>query len=207
MSSNVDPFVPVGRINWDDEAEFTPKGEIKWDEPSLDQSPMALFEEALAREEQETDFTAEEINFLEQQEGGVQAKDLPRGIRNNNPGNIEIGEDWEGMSTDQSDGRFVQFESPEYGIRAMAKILGTYKEKYGLDTIEGVVSRWAPPNENDTEAYINSVVKMSGISRNRRLSDSDLKEVIKAMIRQENGDMPYDEETIARGVELAKANS
>ncbi len=55
-----------------------------------------------------------------------------RGFRNNNPGNIRHGEPWLGLAEDQTDPDFCQFVSVEYGIRAMFRILETYREKYGL---------------------------------------------------------------------------
>ena len=88
---------------------------------------------------------------------------MSRGIRNNNPGNIRHGIDWDGLDKDQSkDEEFSQFSTPEYGIRAMFKILKTYNDKYNLNTIEGIINRWAPPIENDTEAYINFVSSKVG---------------------------------------------
>ena len=75
----------------------------------------------------------------------------PRGIRNNNPGNIERNATrWAGMTAEQTDPRFVVFTSPEYGFRALARTLLTYQRKYGLLSIEDMIGRWAPPNENDT---------------------------------------------------------
>jgi len=73
---------------------------------------------------------------------------LPRGIRNNNPGNIEWGERWQGLDElrPDRDPRFAQFISPEDGIRALAKTLQTYQKKHGISTIEGIISRLAPTN-------------------------------------------------------------
>jgi hypothetical protein len=129
----------------------------------------------------------------------------PRGIRNNNPGNIELGRDqWQGLAPEQSDGRFAQFQSPEYGIRAMGKTLKTYQDKYGLTTPEQMISRWAPPNENDTNAYIQSVAKQAGIDPKKPIDLSkDGSKLMVAMIQHENGIQPYDESTIERGLSMA----
>lgn len=81
----------------------------------------------------------------------------PRGLRNNNPGNIRHGEKWQGMAVNQTDPEFVQFESLTWGIRALVVLLQTYRRKHRLTTVRGIITRWAPPSENDTEAYIRAV--------------------------------------------------
>ncbi len=80
-----------------------------------------------------------------------------RGIRNHNPGNIRKGDLWQGRAPEQADPDFVQFETMAWGIRALVMLLRKYRIKYGLTTIRGVISRWAPPNENDTDAYVHAV--------------------------------------------------
>ena len=81
---------------------------------------------------------------------------LPRGLRNNNPLNIRRGKDqWQGLRAQQTDASFCQFESLEYGWRAAFYLLTrTYYHKYRLYTIRKIISKWAPPNENLTETYI-----------------------------------------------------
>ena len=92
-----------------------------------------------------------------------------RGIRNNNLGNLRHGDKWQGLAQKQTDSAFCQFESMEYGCRALMKTLQTYHDKYGLDTMECIITRWAPTNENDTESYINSVSKQLGVNPNESL--------------------------------------
>jgi hypothetical protein len=122
----------------------------------------------------------------------------PRGIRNNNPLNIrENGTNWRGKVGD--DGEFVQFESEVFGIRAATKIFKTYRDKYGLNSIAAIISRWSPPSENDTTSYIDSVASKIGVSRNETLLDFHYPELIKAMIYHENGQQPYDDTTIEQG--------
>lgn len=135
--------------------------------------------------------------------GGVVVYKKTRGLRNNNPGNIRHGAKWQGMSATQTDKDFVQFETPEYGIRAINKVLDTYRDKYGLNTVRGVIGRWAPPNENDTESYIASVAKKLGVLPNAFLTDADRPKLVEAIIRHENGVQPYDVATIERGVSMA----
>ena len=142
--------------------------------------------------------------------GCSDANDVPRGIRNNNPGNIEKGQDWNGERKNQKDSRFEEFQSPEYGIRAMGMIIRTYHKKYGLNTIEGIVTRWAPPNENDTENYIKVVSQISGINPKVELNlfnngkvynRKALSKILKAMIRMENS-YEYPDETIEKAINM-----
>lgn len=136
--------------------------------------------------------------------GGVKIYSKVRGIRNNNPLNIELSANWNGLSPDQTDGRFCQFTDAIYGIRAAAKILGTYAKR-GVNTIEKIVSSWAPPNENDTEGYINFVVRQTGFDRKKIISKSagDYLPLLKAMIKKENGLNPYSDATIQQGIAIS----
>ena len=86
----------------------------------------------------------------------------PRGLRNNNPLNIEKtkgGNPWQGEIVPSKDSRFAQFTSMAYGYRAAFKLLNNYQRNYGLDTIRKMISRWAPSNENHTEAYVKAGCK------------------------------------------------
>jgi hypothetical protein len=82
----------------------------------------------------------------------------PRGVRNNNPGNIRTTDDkWQGAAATQTDPDFVQFVTPLWGLRALGRILLKYQSAYGLATTAQIITRWAPPNENNTAAYIAAV--------------------------------------------------
>ena len=89
---------------------------------------------------------------------------IARCIRNCNPLNIRRGAArWQGMSKREDDPSFEQFESMAYGWRAAFILLGrTYYEKYHLNTIRKIISRWAPECENNTKAYIYYVAKQVG---------------------------------------------
>lgn len=141
------------------------------------------------------------------QQGFEMNRNLPRGIRNNNPGNIERNNtNWQGMATDQTgDNRFIVFSSPVYGIRAMARILGNYQRLYGIDTVYGLIDRWAPAeDDNDTVAYAAHVADELGVSEFDSISVAEyLPELIPAMIKHENGIQPYNETTIRQGILLA----
>lgn len=128
-----------------------------------------------------------------------------RGIRNNNPGNLRhSATSWQGMSVSQTDPEFVQFVSAEYGIRALSKLLDTYSVKYGLNTVSGIIGRYAPSVENDTGSYINSVASYLGIDRNQPFDVQARKsELVRAIIRHENGLNPYSVATINSGISMA----
>lgn len=130
---------------------------------------------------------------------------IPRGIRNNNPLNIRIGNVWLGEVKNPTDPHFEQFVSMEYGLRAGFVLLRRYIRHYKRLTIEDIISSWAPSNENNTKAYIDSVVKISGIPSNRILHYSDKETMCKlvdAMCFVENG-KHVSMEKITKGYELA----
>lgn len=117
-----------------------------------------------------------------------------RGERNNNPGNIRHGSKWQGLSAQQTDPSFCQFVSPEYGIRAIYKLLQTYQKIYGLDTVGSIIDRYAPPNENNTTGYINRAAKDIGVSVNEPINVSSKPVAIAlatAIVGVELGYQPY----------------
>jgi len=80
--------------------------------------------------------------------GRTSAVSVPRGIRNRNPGNIRrSGDRWKGLAPLQTDPAFSVFETPVWGIRAMAVILRNYQKRYGLKSLAQLIGRWArqPP--------------------------------------------------------------
>jgi hypothetical protein len=117
---------------------------------------------------------------------------MVRGLRNNNPGNIRHNRDkFRGEVIPSRDGAFKQFTSMAYGYRAMFVTLGTYLERDGRDTIEKIITAWAPATENDTAGYIRQVERLSGIRRDRVLTAADGDDYIRiaaAMSRVENGE-------------------
>lgn len=143
------------------------------------------------------------------------SKPLPRGIRNNNPGNIERGKDrWLGMSQDQSsDSRFLVFDTPEAGIRALMRVLINYQERYKIKTVRSAIQRWAPNTENNTLAYVQHVCRLTGFDPEEQLDFLDREVCValtKAIIRHENGEPGlwgrkdwYDEATCERAAVMA----
>lgn len=132
---------------------------------------------------------------------------VPRGIRNNNPGNIRRSRDpWQGLAKEQADREFFTFQSAVYGIRALARLLITYQDKYGLSTIETIITRWAPAVENNTKAYIQSVARHTGFAALQTLDMhrfEHLKPVLEAIIQHENGQQPYSDVEITKALVLA----
>ena len=133
----------------------------------------------------------------------------PRGIRNNNPGNIRHGQNWQGLNPEgrNIDPAFCVFKEPKYGIRALAKVLINYKKIHGLNTVRQIISRYAPPNENQTNAYIKTVAEQIGVYPDTIINIEErgvLTVFIKAVIRMENGIQPYSDEVIQQGIELCE---
>ena len=127
---------------------------------------------------------------------------MSRGLRNCNPGNIRRSRTrYEGEVVPSGDSQFKQFESMGYGYRAMFVLLHTYRLRgYGA-TIEKMISRYAPPSENNTEGYIARVSVGSGIAKDcllDTLSAEQMIPIVCAMSEVENG-VAADRPTVERG--------
>jgi len=138
---------------------------------------------------------------------------LPRGLRNCNPLNIRRSKDqWKGLREHQQDAAFCQFKSMAYGWRAAFKLLTrTYYHKYRLYTIRKIVEKWAPENENNTEAYVEAVSKLSGIPPDEPVGipmeqPARWMMVGAAMAIQENGTSDIDYFAMLQGWELSREN-
>ncbi|PHM60676.1 phage tail protein [Xenorhabdus stockiae] len=127
----------------------------------------------------------------------------PRGIRNNNPGNLTaaphaVGKDYGNNHT------YVKFDTAHDGLSAMARQLMLDAER-GLNTIELFLDKYASEEAgNNTEAYVRSVSQRTGYARNQRLDMHDpevLNNLMAAMIKHENDNInPYSYEQIKEGV-------
>lgn len=131
---------------------------------------------------------------------------MSRGIKNNNPGNIRISDQrWQGKVTPSTDADFEQFVSPEYGIRALAKIL-LDDGSQGINTVRKVINKYAPSSENNTEAYINAVCEHLKVQPDDELNLDDYNTMygfVAAIIMHENGEVPYSDATINKGINMA----
>lgn len=118
-------------------------------------------------------------------------KKISRGLRNHNPGNIRLGSfRYKGEKVESSDTAFRQFESIEWGYRAMFVLLHTYARKYGCSTLRQMINRYAPPIENHTDNYIRRVAHSTHLSPDEEISTTDaavMTAVVAAMSEVENG--------------------
>jgi hypothetical protein len=118
----------------------------------------------------------------------------PRGIRNNNPTNVEYnaGTDWKGLATPPSDGRFCRFTDPKWGLRATIIILRNY-QKRGITTLGKMIGTWAPSHENNVVAYVKRVGSDTSLTANS-VVDLNNKEstilLLRAMVAVECGPAP-----------------
>ncbi|HGN9444691.1 TPA: hypothetical protein ACK0KV_003734 [Raoultella ornithinolytica] len=129
-----------------------------------------------------------------------------RGVRNNNPGNLEASSSNPWVGQTGSDGRFAKFETPEHGIRALGRNLISY-QRQGIDTVSDIINRWAPPSDNnDTTAYIKAVCAQLGVTADQPLDASNpdtLQALCAAIIKHENGSQPYSADQLSTGVSAA----
>jgi hypothetical protein len=122
-------------------------------------------------------------------------KYMTRGYKNNNFGNIVKTFDskgkqtfWTGETTG-TDTRFKTFKSPAYGYRAIFVLLDSYVKK-GFDTIEEIISKYAPSNENNTNGYIESVSKLTNLQPDEAVTKNDYIKIAAAISQVENGIKP-----------------
>ncbi|WP_427183526.1 hypothetical protein ACL598_16805 [Bordetella bronchialis] len=123
----------------------------------------------------------------------------PRGIRNNNPGNLTYVGQPGATLEDGPKGRFAKFETARAGLMALADQLRRYGAR-GLDTIREVVTTYAPASENDTGSYINQLAQFMGIDPDEkfdvRSDPAALAMLMRGIIQHENGYNPYSREQI-----------
>jgi hypothetical protein len=117
---------------------------------------------------------------------------LPRGLRNNNPGNVRQspGQTWSG-EVRGGDTEFETFMGPDKGVRAIGRIM---KNNQNL-TVRDFLNRYAPPTENDTAAYVAAVEK-AGIDITKSVSAVSNLDLTKAIIQHENGVQPFHDDFI-----------
>ena len=116
----------------------------------------------------------------------------PRGLRNCNPLNIRKTNirPWLGEVRPGQDAQFCQFQDMAHGYRAAMRILQNYQRLYGLRTLRQIISRWAPPSENDTHGYIDTVCHLTKWDSERALQlkqKEQMSPLVSAMSQVENG--------------------
>ena len=139
----------------------------------------------------------------------------PRGVRNNNPGNLRVSEsnhwqgraDWHQRTPEQRLERaFEVFVDPEHGIRALAITLVSYYDRHGLTNLRGLIGRWAPQAENDTAGYVLSVARRMSTDPSMPLDLHDydvMRALVVAIIVHENGMQPYPDGVIDKALAMA----
>lgn len=113
---------------------------------------------------------------------------LSRGIRDNNPGNIEGNGGFNGQ-TGVDSANYATFDSMQDGIRAIAVIIKNYSALYGLNTVRAIITRWSA---TDQAAYVANVAAALGVDPDDSIDVSDpttLSGIVNAIIVQENGQL------------------
>ncbi|QCT20842.1 lytic transglycosylase [Jejubacter calystegiae] len=146
----------------------------------------------------------------------------PRGIRNNNPGNLNyVGQ--QGATLERPGGRFARFESAFDGLRALGRQLLRYFDGKTtgrrLQSVRDIISTWAPASDNNnTAAYIAQIARHLNVAPDAALNLRDpetLSRLMNGIIRHENGANPYQRELVAaaansatgRGAEVNQSNT
>lgn len=131
---------------------------------------------------------------------------LPRGYRNNNPLNVRknAANAWKGKVVPGSDPAFEQFITMAYGYRCALYLLRKYIGQ-GHNTIRKIVTKWAPPSENNTSGYVSNVATRTGIGADTVIDRNDQQKLCKiawAMAWVENGYAPASMDDIYAGWSL-----
>ncbi|MGY2594614.1 transglycosylase (plasmid) [Escherichia coli] len=150
--------------------------------------------------------------------GGSNAKN--RNYRNNNLGNLVFANQ-EGATLEapnaKGEQRFARFNTPEEGIRALANQVSSYYNGTSaaaghqkLQTVSSIISKWAPPNENNTNQYIDNVSKYLGVSPNEKIDVSNpevMTQLVRAIATKEGGNPAVNNEFIKNALGAFNANT
>ncbi|TXE26163.1 hypothetical protein FOT62_23310 [Serratia marcescens] len=143
--------------------------------------------------------------------GLIGRSSTPRGIRNNNPGNLNyVGQNGATLE-DHATPRFARFNSAFEGFAALGKQIKAYYNGTSkaagyqkLQSVEDIISRFAPASENNTQAYINKLSKMLGVGRGDSLNIQDpkvLATLMNGITQIENGKNPYAPEMVLKAAQ------
>ena len=150
--------------------------------------------------------------------GGSNAKN--RNYRNNNLGNLVFANQ-EGATLEapnaKGEQRFARFNTPEEGIRALANQVSSYYNGTSaaagyqkLQTVSSIISKWAPPKENNTNQYIDNVSKYLGVSPNEKIDVSNpevMTQLVRAIATKEGGNPAVNNEFIKNALGAFNANT
>ncbi len=108
----------------------------------------------------------------------------------NNPLNIRYSPRNQWLGQVEPKNGFCQFVSMKMGVRAATRLIIHYMRHYHLYSPRDIITRWAPPEENDTEQYIRTVCRLSGLGGNERIAETDVEKLallVRAMAVVETG--------------------
>ncbi len=138
----------------------------------------------------------------------VPTGDMPRGIRNNNPGNLNfVGQ--RGAVRESPNGRFAKFNTAFEGLQALSSQLNRYAER-GLNTVEKIISTWAPASENNTRAYIDKISGKLGVSSDTVLNLANpavMTSLMSGIVEHENGRQPYSQTMLYQAANAGMGNN
>lgn len=137
-------------------------------------------------------------------------KSAPRGIRNNNPGNLNYAGQAGATLEGGEGGRFAVFESMQHGVAALYKQLQLYFKR-GINTLSSIVKTYAPASDNNNvDAYISALTKATGKGANEVLDSGDtatIARLMKGIVDHENGKGYISSSDIMGGIQLGAGSS
>ncbi|EEP1124208.1 hypothetical protein HAZ64_002234 [Salmonella enterica] len=137
-------------------------------------------------------------------------KSAPRGIRNNNPGNLNYAGQAGATMEGGEGGRFAVFESMQHGVAALYKQLQLYFKR-GINTLSSIVKTYAPASDNNNvDAYISALTKATGKGDNEVLDSGDtatIARLMKGIVDHENGKGYISSSDIMGGIQLGAGSS
>jgi hypothetical protein len=133
-----------------------------------------------------------------------------RAVRNNNPGNLDAGEAWQGLMPRAemtpelaAETRFAVFKDAHWGFRALAIVLLNYEKLHGLNTVRGIINRWAPAVENNTSSYVAAVSHDMGVHPDDPIELKQpivLDRLCKAIATHECGSWMFSDQDLKHGI-------
>lgn len=143
-------------------------------------------------------FSSGKVEPVDARPADVSARGRTIADRFNNPANLRAAAGYQTANT--KSGKFAVFPTLDEGVLAAAKQLQIYGTR-GVDNIHDIVGKWAPPNENNTRAYIDHVTKATGRSEFEKLNLNDpkvLAQLISSMSVKEGMGNRLSEEKVTR---------
>lgn len=137
-------------------------------------------------------------------------KSAPRGIRNNNPGNLNFAGQSGATKEGGEGGRFAVFESMEHGVAALYRQLQLYFKR-GVNTLSSIVKTYAPASDgNNVDAYVSALSKTTGKGANETIDAGDtttIARLMKGIVDHENGKGYISSSDIMGGIQLGASSS